>query len=76
MNEDAQKREPCPECRRVALGWREKPAHGSREMYWVGCRDCGHFAGGNTATIALVNWNRMAARLKFDYTNKIGDLFA
>lgn len=58
-------RDKCPTCEQTPVLWRERPAHGSREVYWIGCRYDGHLAGGNTANIAAQNWNRYVADYAF-----------
>ncbi len=57
----------CPQCSHAPAVWRERPAHGSRELYWVGCQKDGHLAGGISHSIALQNWNRMVIRWKYEH---------
>jgi hypothetical protein len=60
-------REICPQCRRKPDAWRERPAYGSRDLYWIGCRQDGRLAGGNTPAAAKQIWDRMVARWKFEH---------
>lgn len=63
-------RDVCPQCRTKPAGWRERPAYGSRELYWIGCKTDGHLQGGITSLVALQNWSRFVARYKFDHAPK------
>ena len=54
----------CPKCFRPSRIWRERPEHGSRELFWVGCKVCGQVAGGLSDNIARQNWTRLVERLK------------
>lgn len=56
----------CPECHFIPRGWWERPAHGSRELYWIGCKKCGHIAGGLCENVAIQNWLRLVATIKFN----------
>jgi hypothetical protein len=62
---DVHLRTKCPQCFHAPSLWRERPAHGSRELYWIGCKADGHLAGGNSQHIAVQNWNRLSAQWAF-----------
>lgn len=71
MMESINDSDKCPQCYLPPVGWRERRAHNSRELYWIGCRRDGQLAGGLTRRIAIQNWNRMIARWKFDNAGKV-----
>ena len=61
--------ENCPVCQRPAVIWVEKPAHGSRELYWIGCRKDGLLEGGTREGAAVQNWNRRVADWRHHHTS-------
>lgn len=54
-------RDLCPVCGQVPNAWIEKPAHGSKRIYWIACRPDNILVGGITRTVAIQNWNREVA---------------
>jgi glutaredoxin len=67
--ETIKSREACPQCHRTPQAWRERPQYGSREIYWIGCRNDGHLASGISAVAAEQNWERMIGRWKFEHSS-------
>lgn len=55
----------CPECSGRAAHWRERPQYGSRELFWMGCKDDGILVGANSMNAALQSWQRKVAQIKF-----------
>jgi hypothetical protein len=61
--------ELCPTCRRYPGRWHEKAAFNSRELWWIGCKEDGHLAGGITIGASIMQWNRMAVRIRMEKQN-------
>lgn len=57
--------ETCPECQKAPNGWLEQAKHSSRELFWVGCSECGHLVGGVFPSVAYERWNQYVSRWKF-----------
>ncbi len=61
-------RQVCPECLQIPAVWRERPAHGSRELFWIGCKtDPRHLVGGASVAAAFMLWDRYVNRWKFNH---------
>lgn len=60
----------CPQCRRQPGSWYERAANGSRELFWIGCKVCGHLMGGTTQGNALQSWDRFVVRWIFEHAVK------
>lgn len=56
----------CPKCLRMPEMWHERAAMGSRELFWVGCRKCGHIDGAISQPVVVELWNRYVNRFKFE----------
>jgi hypothetical protein len=55
----------CPQCKKVPHVWYERAAHGSRALYWVGCKVDGRLVGGVTRGAGIQMWDRYVANLKW-----------
>ncbi len=56
----------CPICLRPPHLWRETAKHGSRVLYWVGCRIDGKLVGAVQRGVAIQLWDRLVLRMKFE----------
>lgn len=63
-------KEVCPECFRAPECWIETSKYGSRQVYWIGCKEHSHLAGGVNQGAALMNWNRLINRWKFEHQTR------
>ncbi len=64
MTKILEDQERCPQCFRAPTLWRARPDHGAPQLYWIGCQDDGHLAGGLSLKAAIEAWNRMIVRVK------------
>lgn len=61
------KKENCPICGKRPEAWCARLQYGSRELYWIGCKtDPEQLEGGRSNLIAIQNWNRRVARVKYE----------
>lgn len=65
--------ESCPDCGLTPRSWIERAKFGSRELYWIGCKAHSHMTGGVTRGAAIMSWNRLAVKIRYD-RNQPSDL--
>lgn len=58
----------CPDCHGKPETWHERAAYHSKELYWAGCRRCGHLVGAISELVAIELWEKRVFRLQFEKT--------